>query len=47
MSLPKPKVLVTGASGLLGGLAVEHLKHKYEFSALTAAERLTPLIPRV
>ena len=30
----KPKVLVTGASGLLGGLAVKHLQHKYEFSAL-------------
>ncbi len=34
MSSTKPKVLVTGASGLLGGLAVKHLQHKYEFSAL-------------
>lgn len=28
------KVLVTGASGLIGGLIVEHLADKYEFSAL-------------
>lgn len=34
MSSPRPRVLVTGASGLLGGLAVRHLKHKYDFSAL-------------
>ena len=28
------KVLVTGASGLIGGLVLENLGHKYEFSAL-------------
>ena len=28
------KVLVTGASGLIGGLVLEGLGHKYEFSAL-------------
>jgi nucleoside-diphosphate-sugar epimerase len=30
----KPKVLVTGASGLIGGLVVRHLGDKYEFSGL-------------
>ena len=28
------KVLITGASGLIGGLVLEGLGHKYEFSAL-------------
>ena len=28
------KVLVTGASGLIGGLIVTKLENKYEFSAL-------------
>ena len=28
------KILVTGASGLIGGLIVEHLAGKYEFTAL-------------
>jgi len=30
----KPKVLVTGASGLIGGLTIRNLSDKYEFSAL-------------
>lgn len=29
------KVLITGASGLIGGLAIKHLGHKYEFSGLS------------
>ncbi|MBI4306153.1 MAG: NAD(P)-dependent oxidoreductase [Chloroflexi bacterium] len=32
--MPEPKVLVTGASGLIGGLVLKHLSGKYEFSAL-------------
>lgn len=32
--MAKPKVLVTGASGLIGGLTIAGLGHKYEFSAL-------------
>ena len=31
----KPKVLVTGASGLIGGLTIERLGDKYEFSGLS------------
>src|SRR5690349_3166552 len=31
----RPKVLVTGASGLIGRLTIEHLGHKYEFSGLS------------
>ena len=38
MSSLKYNVLVTGASGLLGGLTVKHLKHKYEFSALNRSK---------
>ena len=38
------KVLVTGASGLIGGLAVKHLGHKYDFSALN--RRRAEGIPR-
>ena len=34
MTASRPRVLVTGASGLLGGLTVRHLKDKYDFSAL-------------
>ncbi len=30
----KPKVLITGASGLIGGLALRNLGDKYDFSAL-------------
>lgn len=30
----RPKVLVTGASGLIGGLVIRNLSHKYEFSGL-------------
>ena len=33
-STNKKKVLVTGGSGLIGGLVVKHLGDKYEFSAL-------------
>jgi nucleoside-diphosphate-sugar epimerase len=32
--MPKPKVLVTGASGLIGGLTLKHLSNKYEFRAV-------------
>jgi nucleoside-diphosphate-sugar epimerase len=38
MTDSKPKVLVTGASGLLGGLTVKHLKGKYDFSALNRSK---------
>jgi nucleoside-diphosphate-sugar epimerase len=31
----KPKVLVTGASGLIGGLVIRDLSEKYEFSGLS------------
>jgi nucleoside-diphosphate-sugar epimerase len=31
----KPKVLVTGASGLIGGLTIRDLSDKYEFSGLS------------
>jgi nucleoside-diphosphate-sugar epimerase len=31
----KPKVLITGASGLIGGLAIRDLSDKYEFSGLS------------
>lgn len=34
MATKKPKVLVTGASGLIGGLTWKNLSHKYDFSAL-------------
>ena len=34
MTASKPKVLVTGASGLIGGLVLQHLLDKYQFSAL-------------
>jgi len=30
-----PKVLITGASGLIGGLTIAGLGHKYEFSGLS------------
>ena len=39
----KLKVLVTGASGLIGGITIHALSHKYEFSALN--RRLTEEIP--
>jgi len=32
--MAKPKVLITGASGLIGGLTIAGLGHKYDFSAL-------------
>ena len=34
MTQQKKKVLITGASGLIGGLALKNLSDKYEFSAL-------------
>lgn len=43
MATPKKKVLVTGASGLIGGLVLKNLGHKYEFSALN--RRLVEGIP--
>ena len=39
----KLKVLVTGASGLIGGITIRALSHKYEFSALN--RRLIEEIP--
>ncbi|MEE8363352.1 MAG: NAD(P)-dependent oxidoreductase [Dehalococcoidia bacterium] len=39
----KKKVLMTGASGLVGGLAIEHLGGKYELSGLS--RRPSPGIP--
>ena len=32
--MAKPKVLITGASGLIGGIVIEGLSEKYDFSAL-------------
>jgi len=34
MTTPKKKVLITGTSGLIGGLALKGPGDKYEFSAL-------------
>ena len=31
----RPKVLITGASGLVGGLVIRDLSDKYEFSGLS------------
>ena len=39
----KPKVLITGASGLIGGLVIRDLSDKYEFSGLS--RRVVPGIP--
>jgi nucleoside-diphosphate-sugar epimerase len=39
----KPKVLITGASGLIGGLVIRDLADKYEFSGLS--RRVVPGIP--
>ena len=33
--MPGPRVLVTGASGLIGGLVLRDLSAKYEFSGLS------------
>ena len=43
MSSDKPRVLITGASGLIGGLTWRNLSHKYEFSGLN--RRAVPEIP--
>ncbi len=43
MADDKPKVLITGASGLIGGLTWRNLGHKYEFSGLN--RRDVPEIP--
>ncbi|MDP6455676.1 MAG: NAD(P)-dependent oxidoreductase [SAR202 cluster bacterium] len=43
MSENKPKVLITGASGLIGGLTWRNLGDKYEFSGLN--RRAVPEIP--
>jgi uronate dehydrogenase len=42
---PRKKVLITGASGLIGGLTIQHLGQKYEFSGLS--RRPTPSIPHI
>jgi nucleoside-diphosphate-sugar epimerase len=34
MATARKKVLITGASGLIGGLTLKNLGHKYEFSAV-------------
>ena len=34
MTTEKNKVLITGASGLIGGLVVKNLGHKYDLSAV-------------
>ena len=36
--MAKPKVLITGASGLIGGLVIEGLSEKYDFSALNRSK---------
>ena len=41
--MPKPKILVTGASGLIGGLVLRDLSQRYEFSGLS--RRVVPGIP--
>src|SRR5580700_10322573 len=33
--MERRKVLITGASGLIGSLALQHLRDKYEFSSLS------------
>ena len=33
--MPNKKVLITGASGLIGGLVLDGLSDKYEFSGLS------------
>lgn len=38
MATTKPKVLVTGASGLIGGLVLRDLGDKYEFSAVNRSK---------
>jgi nucleoside-diphosphate-sugar epimerase len=43
--MAKPKVLITGASGLIGRLTVAALKEKYDFTGLS--RRPTPGIPSV
>ena len=45
MSGDKPRVLITGASGLIGGLTWQNLGHKYEFSGLN--RRAVPEIPNI
>lgn len=41
--MPNPKVLITGASGLIGRLTIAELSHKYAFSAVN--RRLVTGIP--
>ena len=36
--MAKPKVLITGASGLIGGLVIEGLSEKYDFSGLNRSK---------
>ena len=43
--MERRKVLITGASGLIGGLAIKHLSDKYEFSGLS--RRPVPGIPHL
>ena len=41
----KPKVLITGASGLIGGLTIQQLGHKYDFTGVS--RRPSPGIPYI
>jgi NAD+ dependent glucose-6-phosphate dehydrogenase len=43
--MARPKVLITGASGLVGGLAIRHLADRYDLSGLS--RRAVPGIPCV
>lgn len=43
--MSKPKVLITGASGLISRLTISGLGHKYEFSGLS--RRPVPGIPHL
>ena len=43
--MTRRKVLITGASGLIGGLTIEHLHEKYDFSGLS--RRVVQGIPHV
>jgi hypothetical protein len=46
MTDSKPQVLVTGASGLLSGLTVKNLKHKYEWRNTAHAADFLGWVPQ-